>query len=100
MSNSDKELIDEICQLTSEMYSLDYVLKQPKLWERPEPITQEMYDAESQFLFKKYGSMFDDLSAAEGLVERLAVIDEMKKVLDDMIHLRVRFRQDELKNVD
>lgn len=97
MTKSDQELIDEICQLTSDMYSLDYVLKQPKLWEQPEPITQEMYDAESQFLSTKYGSMFDELSAAQGKVARLVVINEMKKVLEDMIHLRARFLRDEQK---
>lgn len=87
---TDEELIAEICKLTSEMYSLDYVVSQTK---------EQVYDAEMHRLTKKYSSMFDELSAAEGMIARLVVIDSMRDVLDEMIHLRGRFLKEQ-QNVD
>lgn len=79
--------IDEICQLTSEMYSLDYAVNKPT--------KKELYESKRAILSMEYSSMFDEVSAARTLEERLQIADRMKLKLEEMTSVHQEYLRDE-----
>lgn len=74
---TDKQLIDEICEATADLYPLDYVVSE-----------KTAYESRMQELTIRYGKCFDEIGATTDMAERLEIADRMREILEEKTRLR------------
>lgn len=74
---TDKQLIDEICEATADLYPLDYVVSE-----------KTAYESRMQELTLRYGKCFDEIGATTDMAERLEIADRMREILEEKTRLK------------